>query len=255
MEIDEDGYWVIGGNKTDVLAKGVKGDDGKNGSDGKAGSDGKNGSDGLSAYDIYCKYYDYDGTEKDWIDDLVAGRLSGENYFTVQLVCYKGTYILKTLENATIDLTDVDYSREGYVLSGWTRNGAPFDPATPITASVVLTAVYQAEGIEEFTEETFDLGTPVSVTAGSRKRITVPEEIFGYYDSLRFEWSAGEVDLVVYSVIDGQNLYENTLSAGEDYVLALSDYEAYGQAGNGGIVLDLTFRAPDGSIVVTPETE
>ena len=42
---------------------------------------GDTGESGLSAYEIYKKYYDYQKSEKEWIDDLVNGRLkqNGEN--------------------------------------------------------------------------------------------------------------------------------------------------------------------------------
>lgn len=49
IEISEDGYWVINGNKTTVMAKGQDGENGQNGKDGidgKDGNDGENGKDG-----------------------------------------------------------------------------------------------------------------------------------------------------------------------------------------------------------------
>lgn len=39
-------------------------------------NNGKDGDEGLSAYQIYCKYYDYGKTEEEWIKDLVNGNLS-----------------------------------------------------------------------------------------------------------------------------------------------------------------------------------
>lgn len=250
VEIDGDGYWVIGGVKTDVLARGA---DGADGSDGSKGSDGKKGEDGLSAYDIYCKYYDYDGNEKDWIDDLIAGRLSSAEYFTVKVVCDKGTYILKVLENATVDLTDVDTSCDGYVLTGWTCGGDPFDLDTPITASVVINAVYEVEEIEAFTEAVCE-EDPISLSAMTRKKITVPEVTFSYFDLIRFVWGSGDVSITVYSVLTGDKIGDEIALSwtGADYTLDLSDYDAYGQPGNEGILLDVTYRAESGLLTVTP---
>jgi hypothetical protein len=46
VEINDDGYWVINGQATDVKARGTDGTDGKDGKDGVNGKDGINGNDG-----------------------------------------------------------------------------------------------------------------------------------------------------------------------------------------------------------------
>ena len=54
IEISEDGYWVINGEKTEYLAQGaagVNGNDGLDGTDGKDGLDGTDGKDGLDGTD------------------------------------------------------------------------------------------------------------------------------------------------------------------------------------------------------------
>ena len=48
ISISEDGYWIINGEKTDVKAEGI---DGENGTDGINGTDGKNGVDGTDGKD------------------------------------------------------------------------------------------------------------------------------------------------------------------------------------------------------------
>ena len=51
-----------------------------NGTSGKPGTDGKPGESGLSAYEIYIKYHpEYTGTEEEWINDLVNGKLGGDD--------------------------------------------------------------------------------------------------------------------------------------------------------------------------------
>ena len=107
IEIGSDGYWYINGTKTDYKAsgeqgeqgeKGDKGDKGDSGEQGEKGSDGVNGSDGKdgingsagkdgvngkSAYEIYKEKYGYEGTEEQWLDDLVNGRLALKDKYTV----------------------------------------------------------------------------------------------------------------------------------------------------------------------------
>lgn len=62
IEISDDGYWVINGEKTNVKAEGADGKDGKDGTDGKNGVDGEDGIDGddavlenLQGLDFYLK--------------------------------------------------------------------------------------------------------------------------------------------------------------------------------------------------------
>ena len=58
-------------------APGQDGKDGKDGQNGKDGDKGKDGQSGLSAFDIYkLSYPGYDGTEAEWLNELVAGKLT-----------------------------------------------------------------------------------------------------------------------------------------------------------------------------------
>ena len=118
IEISADGYWVIGGIKTEAKAIGTDGKDGANGTDGKDGTNGKdgatgksayeiwlacgntgseedflnyikgsageNGEQGKSAYEVFKDYYpEYTGSEKDWITAVAMGdkcALFGHKY-------------------------------------------------------------------------------------------------------------------------------------------------------------------------------
>ena len=118
IEISTDGYWVIGGIKTEAKAIGTDGKDGENGQDGQNGQDGKDGEDGKSAYEIWLAcgntgseedflnwikgsagekgangksayeifkdyYPDYTGSEMDWITAVATGdkcALFGHKY-------------------------------------------------------------------------------------------------------------------------------------------------------------------------------
>ncbi|MDR0856539.1 MAG: collagen-like protein [Clostridiales bacterium] len=109
--IGTNGHWWIGETDTGIAAqgatgetgaKGDKGDtgatgqtgaagtngtNGQDGQNGQDGSSGQNGTNGLSAYEIYLLYHPaYTGTEAQWIDDLVNGRLAESDPYTEGLV-------------------------------------------------------------------------------------------------------------------------------------------------------------------------
>ena len=64
--------------------KGDKGDKGETGDKGDVGQTGQNGSNGKSAYEIYKEAHpEYEGNEQQWLDDLINGRLGGQQTFTV----------------------------------------------------------------------------------------------------------------------------------------------------------------------------
>ena len=111
ITIGENGNWYIDGEDTGVLAEGVQGPQGEPGTDGE---------DGLSAYEIYIKYHpEYEGTEEEWLEDLVNGDLREE---------YKITF--QTNGGSTIEPQYVKYgrlvtrpaddpTRTGYLFDGW----------------------------------------------------------------------------------------------------------------------------------------
>lgn len=114
ITIGENGNWYIDGEDTGVLAEGVQGPQGE------PGEDGVDGEDGLSAYEIYIKYHpEYEGTEEEWLEDLVNGDLREE---------YKVTF--QTNGGSTIEPQYVKYgrlvtrpaddpTRTGYLFDGW----------------------------------------------------------------------------------------------------------------------------------------
>ena len=111
ITIGENGNWYIDGDDTGVLAEGAQGPQGEPGTDGE---------DGLSAYEIYIKYHpEYEGTEEEWLEDLVNGDLREE---------YKITF--QTNGGSTIEPQYVKYgrlvtrpaddpTRTGYLFDGW----------------------------------------------------------------------------------------------------------------------------------------
>lgn len=79
--------WLEAGNEgteNDFLAwlkgdkgeKGEQGTQGEQGEKGDKGDQGDKGEDGKSAYELYCEKYNYNGTESQWLSDLLNGTLS-----------------------------------------------------------------------------------------------------------------------------------------------------------------------------------
>ena len=88
ITIGSNGNWFVDGQDTGVSSQGEKGE---------TGAQGPQGETGLSAYEIYLKYYPfYEGTEKEWIDDLVLGLLN-EKYTVIW-------------QNADDTIIEVDYN-------------------------------------------------------------------------------------------------------------------------------------------------
>ena len=135
IEIGSDGYWYINGTKTDYKAsgekgeqgeKGDKGDSGEQGEQGEKGSDGVNGSDGKdgvngkSAYEIYKEKYGYEGTEEQWLDDLVNGRLALKDKYTVTFDSDGGSEIGNQEVSDGKKANEPDApTKTGYTFGGW----------------------------------------------------------------------------------------------------------------------------------------
>ena len=107
-------------------SNGVNGSDGKdgiNGSDGKDGingSDGKDGVNGKSAYEIYKEKYGYEGTEEQWLDDLVNGRLALKDKYTVTFDSDGGSEVKSQEVSDGKKATEPDApTKTGYTFGGW----------------------------------------------------------------------------------------------------------------------------------------
>ena len=79
ITISEDGYWVIDGVKTDVIARGQNGQDGQDGADGEDGKDGQDGQDGEDGKDADIIYYVPD-PEGYWAKVIISAE-SGETTY------------------------------------------------------------------------------------------------------------------------------------------------------------------------------
>ena len=123
IKIGENGNWFIDGVDTNVKAqgeKGDKGDSGEKGSDGVNGSDGKDGVNGKSAYEIYKEKYGYEGTEEQWLDDLVNGRLALKDKYTVTFDSDGGSEIGNQEVSDGKKANEPDApTKTGYTFGGW----------------------------------------------------------------------------------------------------------------------------------------
>ena len=90
ITIGENGNWFVDNEDSGFKAQGEQG---------------PQGEQGLSAYEIYLKYYpEYVGTEKEWIDDLVAGTLNEK--YTIRWANYDGTLLEIDEEVARHDIPE-----------------------------------------------------------------------------------------------------------------------------------------------------
>ena len=131
---------------------GVNGSDGKdgiNGSDGKDGVDGINGSDGKdgkSAYEIYKEKYGYEGTEEQWLDDLVNGRLALKDKYTVTFDSDGGSEVKSQEVSDGKKATEPDApTKTGYTFGGWFVKTTEWNfLAYTVTENVTLKAKWVA---------------------------------------------------------------------------------------------------------------
>ena len=131
--VNDDGYLVLDFSDGKELIVGkVKGD---------------KGEDGLSAYEIYKKYHpDYTGSEEDWINDLVNGRLATEEQNSntpseIEKTTYDITlWVSESMEALTkkqiADFNETDYAKEnGVVINATVKLRSVADAATDFIAA------------------------------------------------------------------------------------------------------------------------
>ena len=155
ISIGDNGNWFIDGVDTGVKAagekgeKGDKGEQGEKGSDGKDGvdgSDGKDGQRGKSAYELYVEKYGYRGTEEEWLDDLVNGRLGMRETYTVTFDSNGGSEVdsQEVLDGKRANKPYAP-SRTGYTFDGWYLDSTEWNFAIyTITDDTTLTAKWTA---------------------------------------------------------------------------------------------------------------
>lgn len=219
---------------------GADGKDGINGIDGKDGADGKDGVDGtngLSAYEIYVKYHpEYKKSEREWIEDLVAGRLSGDNSYSITVICGNDVYNLKVNDGECIDLSGINPNKAGYNFCYWTVNGEKFDTGTPIDETMTLTAKYIEAEITDIVEHN-DLWDGINMESMTRYRINVSADNSCALNSLTFSADCGKIELLVYSIYD-----EVAYKMNHDFKNGEAFFDATAFCETGAYILDITYR-------------
>ena len=83
-------------------------------------TNGEIGNSGLSAYEIYIKYnQDYNKTEEEWLDDLINGKLSNKNLYTINYVVDGNIYDSNEIEFGHKAKKPEDPVKVGYTFDGW----------------------------------------------------------------------------------------------------------------------------------------
>lgn len=194
---------------------GTDGKDGVNGQDGKDGVDGKDGKDGLSAFDIFKKYYPfYDGSEEEWIADLVNGNL------TIYKVTFKSEVAEDIVRRVFTgrDLTDIPDvpEKEGQASAKWDR-----EDFTNITSDIEVHAVYTMKQLtvtfhNEYTEEEDETRT-VEYGQAIEDVPTVKEKIgnSGVWDVTDF--SRITEDMTVNAVYETEGLAYTLINNQQEY--------------------------------------
>lgn len=147
------------------------------------GENGENGATGKSAYEQYADAYGYDGDEKQWLCDLINGRLAGQkDVYTVSFDSAGGGRVeSQAVRNGEKAAKPVDPVRENYTFEGWYSGGEEWIfCGFPVTENVTLTAKWT----ENYTKglKYADLGYGYAV-AGigecTASKIVVPSEYDG----------------------------------------------------------------------------
>ena len=266
IKIGENGNWFIDGVDTNVKAQGEKGEkgdagengsdgkDGVNGSDGKGGKDGQNGQDGKSAYEIYKEKYGYDGTEEEWLDDLVNGRLALKEKHIVTFDSDGGSEVesQEVTDGKKADEPD-EPTKTGYTFGGWFVKTTEWNfLAYTVTENVTLkakwianeyTLKFNSNGGNEIADMTvtydgdYILPEPTKenyVFLGWKEGETVYEQSGKWQKAsgatLTAEWVIAK-STIKFETNGGSVVAPMTINYGEDYTLPTSTREDYALAG------------------------
>ncbi|MBQ8345501.1 MAG: InlB B-repeat-containing protein [Clostridia bacterium] len=116
------------------------------------------GENGKSAYELYCEKFGYEGTEEEWLFDLVNGNLAAKIEYTVTFDSAGGSPVLpQTVWEGGKVIEPSKPTRAGYLFLGWYYGEELWSfGGHSVTESMTLTARWEA--IQYFvTETTFDL--------------------------------------------------------------------------------------------------
>ncbi len=196
--IGDNGNWFIGETDTGIKALGKDGEKGEKGDKGNTpyiGDNGnwfigetdtgvkalaKDGENGKSAYEIYKEKVGYDGTEEEWLDDLINGRLGTTQEYTITFDSNGGT----ACEEQQVKRGDFISSlpipeKYGYEFNFWRIGDIAIDyfiPVLPIFKDYTFTAEWSPK---EYLLS-FDFGCAI-------EELDDPNYYKDYYRSIRFD--------------------------------------------------------------------
>ncbi len=250
----KDGIDGVNGSDGKDGINGSDGKDGKDGIDGVNGSDGKDGVNGKSAYEIYKEKYGYEGTEEQWLDDLVNGRLALKDKYTVTFDSDGGSEVKNQEVSDGRKATEPDApTKTGYTFGGWFVKTTEWNfLAYTVTENVTLkakwianeyTLKFNSNGGNEIADMTvrydgdYILPEPTKenyVFLGWKDGETVYEQSGKWQKTsgttLTAEWVIAK-STITFETNGGSVVAPMTINYGENYTLPTSTRENYALVG------------------------
>ncbi len=242
------------GEKGDSGEKGSNGVNGSDGKDGINGSDGKDGVNGKSAYEIYKEKYGYEGTEEQWLDDLVNGRLALKDKYTVTFDSDGGSEVKSQEVSDGRKANEPDApTKTGYTFGGWFVKTTEWNfLAYTVTENVTLkakwianeyTLKFNSNGGNEIADMTvtydgnYTMPEPTKenyVFLGWKEGETVYEQSGKWQKTsgatLTAEWVIAK-STITFETNGGSVVAPMTTNYGENYTLPTSTRENYALVG------------------------
>ncbi len=122
--------------------QGEQGIQGPQGEQGSAGAQGDSGDSGKSAYELYKEAYSYTGTEQEWLNDLVNGKLGVSETYTVTFDSVGGAEVASQAVSFGKPVErPADPTLEGHDFIGWYNGDGKWSfSGNVVTGDMTLTA-------------------------------------------------------------------------------------------------------------------
>ena len=187
--------------------QGEKGDTGATGAQGPQGEKGDTGETGKSAFELYRDTYGYDGTEEEWLADLLSGALvtytvtfdlnggEGDEGFASSVEVPAGGYLQLSIP-----------SKDGHTFVGWYTGDAVTDGAvtstTAVRSDMSLKARWHANSFSvKFLGENGILLKEESVTYGESAQAPAAPVVEGFvFDKWDADFSSVTEDMTVNAI-------------------------------------------------------
>ena len=233
---------------------GIDGVDGSDGKDGINGSDGKDGVNGKSAYEIYKEKYGYEGTEEQWLDDLVNGRLALKDKYTVTFDSDGGSEVKSQEVSDGKKANEPDApTKTGYTFGGWFVKTTEWNfLAYTVTENVTLkakwianeyTLKFNSNGGNEIADMTVTYDGDYTLPEPTKENYVFlgwkeGETVYGQSGkwqktsgaTLTAEWVIAK-STITFETNGGSVVAPMTINYGENYTLPTSTRENYALVG------------------------